>query len=99
MKKTQLYLLAFLIALAGMSAIIYKWKVLSFPLQPAAEVEVWSVQARIEYQPRRGANKVSLLLPADPPGFTILDERFIARNYSLLEDVRRGSREAHIFQQ
>lgn len=94
MKKTQLYLLAFLIALAGMSAIIYKWKVLSFPLQPAAEVEVWSVQARIEYQPRRGANKVSLLLPADPPGFTILDERFIARNYSLLEDVRRGSREA-----
>ena len=93
MKKTQLYLLAFLIALAGMSAIIYKWKVLSFPLQPAAEVEVWSVQARIEYQPRRGANKVSLLLPADPPGFTILDERFIARSTHCWRCVR-GSREA-----
>ena len=94
MKKTQLYLLAFLIAIAGISAIVYKWKVLNFPLQPAAEVEVWSVQARIEYQPRRGANKVTLALPTDPPGFTILDERFIARNYSLLQDVRRGVREA-----
>lgn len=94
MKKTQLYLLAFLIIIVGVSAIVYKWKVLSFPLQPTTEVEVWSVQARLEYAPRKAANKVSLTLPTAPPGFTILDERFIARGYSLLEESRNGQREA-----
>lgn len=94
MKKTQLYLLAILIAIAGISAIVYKWKVLNFPLQPATEVEVWSVQARVEYSPRRAANKVTLRLPTAPPGFTILDERYIARGYSLLEEARSGQREA-----
>lgn len=94
MKKTQLYLLAFLIAAAGVSAIFYKWKVLDFPVSPQQEVEVWSVQARVEYQPRRAANKVMLALPTAPPGFSILDERFIARGYSLLQETRNGEREA-----
>ncbi|MCX7557530.1 inactive transglutaminase family protein [Xanthomonadaceae bacterium JHOS43] len=94
MKKTQLYLLAILIAFVGVSAILYKWKVLNFPIQPSTEVEVWSVQARVEYTPRRAANKVTLVLPTAPPGFTILDERYIARGYSLLEESRRGEREA-----
>lgn len=94
MKKAQLYLLAALIAIAGLAAVFYKWKVLNFPLQPATEVEVWSVQARVEFAPRRAANKVNLVLPTDPPGFSILDERFIARGYSLLQETRRGEREA-----
>lgn len=94
MKKTQLYLLALLIALIGMGAIIYKWKVLNFPLQPQTEVEVWTVQARVEYNPRKAANKVVLALPSAPPGFTVIDERFIARGYSLLEEGQPTRREA-----
>ncbi len=94
MKKTQLYLLAALIAIAGLAAIFYKWDVLKFPLTPNEEAEVWTVQARIEYQPRRGNNKISLLLPKDPPGFTVLDERFLGKNYSLLEESVEGVRQA-----
>jgi hypothetical protein len=56
MKKSHLYVLAILIVAIGAAAIFYKWKVLNFPLQPEAEVEVWTVQARVEYPPRRGAN-------------------------------------------
>lgn len=93
MKKSHLYLLAILIAAAGVSAIVYKWKVLNFPLQPAAEVEVWTLQARVEYQPKRGANKLALQLPDSPPGFSILDEKFVARNYSTLEEKHREGRE------
>jgi hypothetical protein len=93
MKKTHLYILATLIAAAGIAAIVYKWKVLNFPLQPTAEVEVWTVQARVEYQPRRGANKLVLQLPDHPPGFSILDEKFVARNYSTLEETHRDGRE------
>lgn len=93
MKKAHLYLLAALIALAGASAIVYKWKVLNFPLSPASEAQVWTVQARVEYQPRKPANKVTLQLPSSPPGFTVLDERFVAKNYSMLEETHRGARE------
>jgi len=93
MKKTHLYLLALLIAVLGASAILYKWKVLNFPLQPNAEVDVWTVQARVEYQPRRGANKVTLQLPDAPPGFTVLDEKFVARTYSSGQERHRNGRE------
>jgi hypothetical protein len=93
MKKSHLYLLAIVIAALGAAAIVYKWKVLNFPLQPAAEVEVWTLQARVEYQPRRAANKLVLQLPDEPPGFSILDEKFVARNYSTLEETHRSGRE------
>lgn len=93
MKKTHLTLLALLLAIAGTAAVVYKWKVLQFPLEPLAEVEVWTLQARIEYQPRRGPNTVTLQLPALPPGFSVIDEKFVAKNYSRLEETRRGNRE------
>jgi hypothetical protein len=93
MKKTHLYLLAAILACVGVATIVYKWKVLSFPLQPSAEVEVWTIQARVEYQPRRAANTVLLQLPAATPGFTILDERYVARNYSRIEEQNRAGRE------
>lgn len=93
MKKTHLYLLAFVLACAGLAAIAYKWKVLQFPIQPVTSVEVWTVQARVEYQPRRGANTVTLQIPSSPPGFALIDEKFVAKNYSRLEEERRGNRE------
>ncbi|MFA7442955.1 MAG: UUP1 family membrane protein, partial [Lysobacteraceae bacterium] len=65
MKKTHLYLLAALLAVAGSAAVFYKWNVLRFPLQPATEVEVWTLQARVEYQPRRRPNTVTLQLPSE----------------------------------
>jgi len=93
MRKTQLYLLAIAIAVCALAAIAYKWQVLQFPLQPTEEMEVWTVQARVEYQPRRGANTVTLKIPHVTPGFTVLDENFVAKNYSKLEERHRDSRE------
>ncbi len=93
MKKTHLYVLALVIAAVAVSAIVYKWKVLQFPFEPVSEVDVWTLQARVEYQPRRGNNTVTLQLPDTVPGFTILDEKFVARNYSRLEERNRDGRE------
>lgn len=86
MKKTQLYLLAFVVAALALAAIVYKWQVLQFPLHADTKVEVWTLQARIGYVPQRGANRVTLLVPGDTPGWSVLDERFVARRYSRLED-------------
>jgi hypothetical protein len=93
MKKTQLYLLAAMIAAVALAAIVYKWHVLQFPLQPGATVEVWTLQARIGYEPGQGANRVTLQIPGDTPGWSVLDERFVARRYSRLEARSGASRE------
>ena len=86
MKKTQLYLLALAIAAVALAAIVYKWQVLQFPLHADTKVEVWTLQARIGYVPEQGANRVSLLVPGDTPGWSVLDERFVARRHSRLEE-------------
>ncbi len=83
MKKTQLYLLAFLIAAIGLGAFYYKWQVLNFPIQAAEQTELWEVQARIQFQARKGPNKVTLQIPRDPPGYALIDEKFVARNYGM----------------
>lgn len=93
MKKTQLYLLALVIAALALTAIVYKWRVLQFPLQAESQVEVWTLQARIGYVPEQGANRVTLLVPGDTPGWSVLDERFVARRHSRLEDNGPQGRE------
>src|SRR5690606_331234 len=93
MSKRHLYLLALAIIAAAFSAMYYKWKVLEFPLQPDTQVRVWTVQAHIEFQPRRAANAVTLQLPDETPGFTVLNERFVARNYSKNEIPHPQGRE------
>ena len=93
MKKTQLYLLALVVAALALTAIIYKWQVLQFPLHADSQVEVWTLQARIGYVPEQGANRVTLLVPGDTPGWSVLDERFVARRHSRLEDNGPDGRE------
>lgn len=95
MKKTQLYLLALIIAVVGLAGFYYKWKVLRFPIEPQTESEVWEVQARVEFDARNsGPNKVTLQIPNNPPGYSVFHENFVARDYGMnIERSRRGARE------
>jgi hypothetical protein len=93
MKKTQLYLLALILAAAGLAGFYYKWKVLRFPVAPQSESEVWEVQARVEFSARSGPNKVTLQIPHNPPGYSVIDENFVARNYGMNIERSRGARE------
>lgn len=86
MSKRHLYLLAFAIFAVATAAIVYKWQVLKFPLQPDETVQVWSVQAHVEFQPQRRANVVTLQLPFLTPGWILLDERYVARGYSRIPE-------------
>ena len=92
MKKTQLYVLAFVVSAIGLVWAWYKWQVLQFPLTPREEVAVWSIEARLEFQGSGGPNKVRLQLPGrgsgELPGFAVIDERLISRGYS--EQVTKG---------
>ena len=93
MSKRHLYYLAFAIIALATAAIVYKWQVLEFPLQPDQTVQVWTVQAHVEYQPRRRANALTLQLPYLTPGWIVLDERFVARGYSKIPEREAQGRE------
>jgi len=88
MKKTQLYVLAAVFAVLGLGAFLYKWQVLRFPVKPVAQTEVWELQARVEFNARRGPHTISLQLPDDPPGFVVLDETLVSRRYG--ENIERS---------
>ena len=93
MSKRHLYLLAFAIFAVATAAIVYKWQVLKFPLQPDQTVQVWTVQAHVEYQPQRRANALTLQLPYLTPGWIVLDERYVARGYSKIPEREAQGRE------
>ncbi len=86
MKKSGLYLLALVIAAIGLSGMFYKWRVLKFPLVPNQQVQVWTVEARVEVQSDGGPNTISLHVPSmakgETPGFAIVGENLISREYS-----------------
>jgi hypothetical protein len=86
MKKSGLYLLAFVIAAIGLSGMIYKWRVLKFPLVPNQQVQVWTVEARVDIKSAGGPNSIALRVPSlkkgETPGFAIVGENLISREYS-----------------
>lgn len=88
MKKTQLYLLAAIFAAMGLGAFFYKWQVLRFPVQAVAQTQVWEMQARVEFNTRRGPHTITLQLPDDPPGYVLLDETLVSRRYG--ENIERS---------
>ncbi len=99
MKKTQLYLLALIVAAIGLGWAGYKWQVLKFPLKPDAEVQVWTIQARAEFRAGGGPNTVQLQLPGrgvnDIPDFLVLEERLISRSYGEQITKSRSGRQVN----
>ena len=58
------------------------------------ESAAWSLQARLQLEPESGAVRVSLLLPTQPPGFSVTQENFISRGFGLTLDEEPLHRQA-----
>ncbi len=70
--------------MVGIAVCYYKVTWLGLPLLPTKLADVWTVEARIEFRAKkRTPVKVRFYIPHWPPGFTVVDEDFISRNYGL----------------
>lgn len=95
MKQLHLLLLVTMLCAVGLGLAAYKVTSLGLPLAPSERTEVWNVEARISFRgkPDTGV-KVSLPLPHNPIGYTIIAEDFVGANYGLVIEQDDSGRAA-----
>jgi hypothetical protein len=82
-----------LIALGGL-IFLYKVVRLGYPPVPDMQSAAWTLQAKLELTPERGAVRANLILPARPTGFDLAQENFVSRGFGLTVKEGEFSREA-----
>ena len=94
MNNGRVYMLALLLIAAGLSLSWYKWQVLKIPLTPGEHTAVWTVEARASFS-ANGKVKARLRLPGETPGFEVIDEDFVSRDFGLAVETDEQGRVAH----
>jgi len=94
MKRLHLPLLILALAAVSLGIFQHKARNLGFPLLPAQTTDNWIVEARVAFEPTGGAVTARFLIPHQPPGFALLDEHFVSRDYGLTTGMTGDNREA-----
>jgi hypothetical protein len=93
-KNRHLYILAALLASAGLGLFLYKALVLELPLRPAGQVQNWEVEARIRFTAHDAAVKLSLFSPRNDRSLTVIDQSFVSEGYGLTTASEGDNRRA-----
>ncbi len=94
MKRRFVYLLAALLALAGLGVFAFKAFGLGLPLKPGQTAGAWRVEATVRFQSGPGSIRATLRVPTLTPGFILADEISVAPGYGFSIDYTTGGREA-----
>jgi len=92
LKDLHVKFLASALLFFAFSLVFYKANTLGLPLFPSEEVEVWSVEARVAFQPKEGPVKIRFALPNSPEGFVVADENFVSGKYGLAFENQNDNR-------
>ena len=93
MSRFKLMVLALVLAAIGLGLFAYKVRVLGYPLRPDAEARIWTVETRVAFEAASGPVKASLFIPNLTPGFAILDENFVSRDFGFTTQYVSGGRQ------
>lgn len=94
MKQRYVYVLAAFLTVVGLSAFLYKWQVLGFPVSENQETPVWTIESSVKFDSGPGSIKVQLHVPTLTPGFRMLNENSVSRGYGFTLNYGSGGREA-----
>ncbi len=92
--RTQILLIALVLFFVGLSFTLYNMLVLEFPLFPGEYRDVWTIESKIHFSPSEGPVEVSLRLPSEDEGWSILDENFASSGFGFSVEQRDGIRSA-----
>lgn len=86
------YFVTTILFLAGILLIAYQRITFDIPFVPNLTKEIWTVEARVEFEPKADeATEVVLALPAVQPGFTQLKQNTASLGYGVNYVKRDGS--------
>ena len=78
------YFVTAILFLAGILLIGYQRVTFDIPFVPSDERQIWTVEARVEFEPKdNAATEVVLALPAVQPGFTQLEQTTASLGYGV----------------
>ncbi|MFO8140446.1 MAG: inactive transglutaminase family protein [Marinobacter sp.] len=85
--RAPFYVFVFLLIAAGISIATWRHVELGVPWMTGEQRPVWMIEARIDFEGQNEAAQVSLHIPEQPPGFSILTEQAASPGYgfSVLE--------------
>jgi hypothetical protein len=92
--RTQVYLVALLLAAVGIGFTIYKVAVLGFPFVPGESRDVWTLESKITFEPTGGPVEVSLALPDPRSDWVVLDEYFASSGFGFSVEEQSGQSRA-----
>ena len=84
MKNAHLVILVTVLVLAGLSLFLYKVWYLKFPVFPSEKMDVWNVEARLQFNNKKsGSVRVDLFIPKTSSRYIVINEKFISGNYGI----------------
>ena len=86
------YLVIAALIIAGLSLAWFRHVHLNIPLWPGERAPVWLIEARIDFVAEGRPVLVSLDLPDEPPGFTLVSEQAASPGYGFSIVEEEGSR-------
>lgn len=79
----------------GLSIFYYKSVVLHVPMAPGETVKAWTVETHITFNtPRRQAVKLTMALPHQPRGYSVIDETFVSNGYGVTTAIENNDRQS-----
>ncbi len=83
--KIQFIVIVTILAVAGIGLALYKHIKYDFPLTPQQQQDVWTVEAKIQFDAKPDEPvKVSLAVPGEQKNLTLLEEDYASTGYSFM---------------
>ena len=90
----SLYFLVGLLLFAGIGLTVYRHVTLDIPWLPESQRQIWSIEAKVEFDAMDEPVRVSLAIPGNPAGFERLSEHTASPGYGLAFVETSNSRRA-----
>ena len=82
--RKPFYLLVALLYIVGLGMTFYHHIALDVPLTPGEKRQIWSIEAKLEFEATGEPVIASLAIPGTQPGFTLMNENAASPGYGQL---------------
>lgn len=83
MNNRHLFILTAVLFAIGLGVFAWRAITLGYPVLPDDRERLWNIEAVVEFEAEQSDVQVELRIPDSPPGFSLWDESFVSRGFSV----------------